>query len=126
MQTSAGVVGSSHIRTYTGPAGTTYGLALIQGATDGAVILPTGANMACLGINSETDVANSGVLGVVTGGETVAIAGAAVAAGGYLTADATGKLIPSTAIGDQVIAQAITSAVNAGDEIIVQVTKFIR
>ena len=127
MLTANGPVGSSNIRTYTGPAGTGYGLLVIQGATDDAVALPTVANVACVGINNETDIANSGVLGIVMSGETIAIAGAVnIAAGTYLVNAIGGQLIPSTAIGDNVTAKALTSSVNIGDEIVVEMTRFIR
>lgn len=126
MKCLTGAIGNTRIRPYTGPAGTTYGLAVKQGATDSAVILPTAANQQCLGIVSESDITDSGILGIVRDGETIAIAGAAIAADADLIVDATGKLITSTATGDNVIARAITSAIASGDEVLVEITKFVK
>jgi hypothetical protein len=124
--TLVGEIGNKRIRPYTGPAGTAYGLAVKQGASDGACILPTAANQRCLGIVNETDTLQTGILAVVWEGETIAICGAAVAANDWLIANATGQLITSTAIGDEVIARAVTSTAAAGDEVLVQLGRFIR
>lgn len=126
MQTSVGTIGNAKIRPYTGPAGLSYGLAVKQGATDGAVISPTGSGQRCLGINAETDIANSGLLGIVWDGEVIAIAGAAIAADVDLIANAAGQLIPSVTAGDFVLARAVTSAAALGDEVVVQLTRFIK
>jgi hypothetical protein len=126
MKTSVGTIGNKKTRPYTGPAGTAFGIAVKQGATDGAVILVTGSGQRCIGIVEEADVSNKGLLSVVWEGEQVAIAGAAIVADQDLIADATGRLIPSVTAGDQVLARAVTSAAAAGDEVVVQLNRFIK
>jgi hypothetical protein len=112
MKTSVGTIGNKKTRPYTGPAGTAFGIAVKQGATDGAVILVTGSGQRCIGIVEEA--------------EQVAIAGAAIVADQDLIVDATGRLIPSVTAGDQVLARAVTSAAAAGDEVVVQLNRFIK
>jgi hypothetical protein len=121
-----GPIGTRRIRPYSGPAGTAYGLAVKQGATDGAVILPTGSGQRCLGIVAESDLDQTGELGVVVEGETLAIIGAAVGADVDLIANAAGQLIPSAASGDQVLAISVTSGAALGDEIVVKLNRFIK
>lgn len=126
MKCLTGAIGNNRIRPYAGPAGTAYGLAVKQGASDGAVILPTGAGQKCLGIVFESDLTNSGILAIARSGETVAIAGAAIAADDYLIANAAGQLVTSTTAADFVLARAITSAAALGDEVLVEICQFIR
>jgi hypothetical protein len=120
-----GPVGTNRIRAYNGPAGTGYGLAVAQGADDNSVVLPA-AGHRCLGITVEPDTNLTGLLGVARDGEVPAIIGAAVEADQDLIADAAGRLVPSVTDGDQVIARAITSGAALGDEIIVEITKFVK
>ena len=126
MKSVVGVIGSRRTRPYTGPAGTSYGLAVKQGGADNAVILPTASGQRCIGIVEETDVANSGLLSVIWEGECIAIAGAAIPADSDLIANAAGQLIPSVTAADQVIARAVTSAAALGDEVVVQLNRFIK
>jgi hypothetical protein len=126
MQTLVGPIGTPRTRAYNGPAGTSYGLAVKQGGADNAVILPTGSGQRCIGIVQETDVAQSGLLNIVWEGETIAIAGAAIAADQDLIANAAGQLIPSVTDLDPVLARAVTSAAALGDEVVVQLTRFIK
>jgi len=126
MKTTVGLIGDQRTRPYTGPAGTTYGLAVKQGGADGAVILPTGSGQRCLGIVAESDLANTGELLIIWQGEAIAIAGAAIAADVDLIVDAAGRVIPSVTDLDQVIARAVTSAAALGDEVVVQLNRFIK
>jgi hypothetical protein len=126
MKCVVGAIGNTRTRPYTGPAGLGYGLAVKQGATDGAVILPTGSGQRCIGIISESDLLNKGEYNVVWEGETIAIAGAAIAADQDLIANAAGQLIPSVTDLDPVLARAVTSAAALGDEVLVQICRFIK
>jgi hypothetical protein len=126
MKTTVGLIGDQRTRPYTGPAGTGYGLAVKQGGSDGAVILPTGSGQRCIGLVAESDVANTGELLIVWQGEAIGIAGAAIAADVDLIANAAGQLIPSVTAADQVLARAVTSAAALGDEVVVQLNRFIK
>jgi len=126
MKTTVGLIGDQRTRPYTGPAGTTYGLAVKQGGSDGAVILPTGSGQRCIGLVAESDLALTGELLIVWEGEAIGIAGAAIAADQDLIANAAGQLIPSVTDLDPVLARAVTSAAALGDELVVQMTRFIK
>jgi hypothetical protein len=126
MKTTVGLIGDQRTRPYTGPAGTTYGLAVKQGGSDGAVILPTGSGQRCIGLVAESDLANTGELLIIWQGEAIAIAGAAITADQDLIANAAGQLIPSVTDLDPVLARAVTSAAALGDEIVVQIERFIK
>jgi hypothetical protein len=121
-----GPQGPKSIRSYDGPAGFGFGLAVKQGAADTACLAVTASGQKCIGINEFTDVVNTGKLGIVRGGETAAIAGAAVAADTECIVDANGMVIASTAQGDFVLGRTITSAAAANDEVIFVVDPYIR
>lgn len=121
---TTGVIRSSR-RTYQATAPINRGLAVQQGASD-PYVAQAGANTTNIGIVEENVVNAGDPSSIVTEGEAVAVIGAAVTAGEYLISNAAGQLIPSSATGDQVIAQALSSNPNAGDYIVVQITKFIR
>jgi hypothetical protein len=96
-----------------------------QGADDQHAAAAT-ANAVCLGVQEEDTVNANDPTSVVMSGEAVIICGAAVSAGQFLISDASGHAIPSTTAGDNVVAQAISSATSAGDFFVGQIVKFIR
>jgi hypothetical protein len=102
------------------------GYVVIQGASDGQATLATGNVAAALGIQEESSINAGDVISVTRRGEAYGVIGAAVNAGQWLVSDALGRLIPSTAQGDYVIGQAVTSGTTANDEIVVDVNLYIR
>ncbi|QHN04420.1 hypothetical protein FTO74_14385 [Granulicella sp. WH15] len=122
-----GVIDAGHLtRTYqAGVAGMKRGTAVMQGA-DPQHVIPATANAQCLGLLEE-DVINVGDdCAVRVSGEAVFIAGAVLNAPAYLVSNATGQLIPSAAIGDNVIARAVSSIAAIGDYGTAFITPFIR
>ncbi len=102
------------------------GLAVVQGADDNHVVTAAAANANAIGIQEEATIAAGAPVSVIRSGEAVAVYGAAVAAGQYLITDAQGRLVPTAAAGDNILARAITSGANAGDFGIVFIAPFIR
>lgn len=124
---TTGVVGKAHTRTYQAAAANQFrGLVLVQGANDNTLATSAAANALPIGIQEETTVFVGDPVSAVLLGEATAICGAAVAAGQYVVSNAAGQLIPSAAIGDNVVGRAISSAAVAGDEFIIFVSPFIR
>lgn len=112
----------SVVRTYMAAAAAMKrGYAIVQGADDNHAAL-AGANAQALGIQQEDTINAGDPLAVVRWGEAVAVIGAAVAAGQYLSTDSLGRLVPVTPGSANVVALAISSGSNAGDFIIVLVT----
>lgn len=123
---TTGVIGEAHKRTYlAGVAGMQRGVAVMQGADDNHVV-PATANAQCLGILEESTFNVGDAASVVDAGEAVYVAGAAIVAPAFLISNATGQLVPSAAIGDQVIIRAISSSSSAGDYGVGRLTPFIR
>lgn len=102
------------------------GTFVIQGADDFHAATAAAANADCLGVQDEDSVNAGDPIRVITGGEAVCMIGATVASGGYCKVDASGRLIPTSASGDYIVAKAITSGVNAGDFITAKIVLFIR
>jgi hypothetical protein len=102
------------------------GIFVVQGADDVHVAAASVANSDCLGVQEEDSINANDPVRIIKGGEAVCIIGAAISSGVYAKVDASGRLIPTTAAGDYIVAKAITSGVNAGDFIIADVVRFIR
>jgi hypothetical protein len=122
--TTTVVAGS--VRTYQGPPNLVAGTCVTQGASDGLIALPTAPNQQILGIVEETDLVGRGVYAIVRQGESTAICGAAVVAPAWLKSDGNGNVVPSTAVGDNLVGYALSSTVNALDELVVFVSPSIR
>ena len=116
-----GVVVQPIRRTYRAEVALTRGQAVIQGTADDQVKLPGAANVPCIGIVEE-DAAAGAPVSVIVGGEAVAIAGAAIAAGAYVqTAGASGKVIATAAAGQNFLGRAVHAAAADADEVVLQV-----
>lgn len=121
-----GISGKRSSRSYLAQtAGMARGFVVIQGSTDTNAVLSTG-NVVPLGIQDESSINVGDVISITRSGEAYGVIGAAVNAGQYVISDAQGRLIPSAAVGDCVVGQALTSGAAANDEIIVDVHPFIR
>lgn len=82
-----------------------------------------------LGFVQETvAVADAGrrVVGVMTHGVTIAIAAAPITAGANLKVTATGRLTPTTAVNDIIVARARTAAAADGDWLEVDIIHSVR
>ncbi len=124
---TTGVCGQSHSRTYQATAANQLrGLALVQGADDAHLSTAAAANAQALGVQAESTLYAGDPISAVLWGETTAIAGAAITAGQYVITNAAGQFVPSTAIGDNVVGRAISSAAVLGDEFVIFVNPFIR
>lgn len=88
-----------------------------------AVALATAADQFLHGVSVEpADVANGDRIDVQTSGFVEVEAGAAIALGAYLTADAQGRVTTATST-DEIIGRANDVASQAGDVIEVEITK---
>ena len=124
---TTGVIGQSHTRTFQATAANQLrGLALVQGADDNHLSTAAAANAQVIGVQAESTLNAGDPLTAVLSGEATCIAGAAIGAGTYFIATATGQFIPSTAIGDNVVGRAVSSAALAGDEFVGFIQPFIR
>jgi len=124
---TTGIVGKPHTRTYqAAAAGQLRGLVLVQGANDSTLATAAAANAVPIGIQEESTIYAGDPVSAVLWGEATAIAGAAVNAGQYVVSNAAGQLIASTAVGDNVVGKALSSAALAGDEFVILVSPFIR
>ncbi len=122
-----GITGNPFIRTYqAGVANILRGLALVQGASDAQLVPATVANSQVIAIAQESTINVGDPLSAVVEGEAVGIAGAAITAGEYVTTNAAGQLVPSTAVGDNVIGRAVNSQPTVGGELVVFINPFIR
>jgi hypothetical protein len=113
-------------RTYAGPPNLTAGTFVVQGASDGVIALPSGANQQAIGVITDSDLVGAGVYNVRRFGESYAICGAALVAPGYFKLDANGHAVPTTAAGDNIAGFAVSSTVNALDEFVAFVAPSIR
>jgi hypothetical protein len=128
-----GPVGIPAIRTRVAEtAAILRGLAVAQGAADNGGRLVTVLNTRVVGIAGDVPVAGTNVgdaFPVVQDGETVAIAGAVIAAGQYVKADATSRFIPAvgaSGTGEEIAGRAQSSAAVIGDEFIIDVAPFVK
>ncbi len=121
---TTGVIGGAAVRTFTANAAAmSKGLAVVSVTDDNHVAI-AGANVTILGIIDESTINIGDAIGIVESGECYAVIGAAVSIGQWLVTDGSGRLIPSTNTGDNVVAQAKSSGSSAGDFIVVQVGQF--
>ena len=120
-----GPAGIADSRSYVAEGGTlTRGMAVIPGTAENQVKAPgavaTG-NLQVIGIVAEEAAAGAPVK-VVTRGECVAIAKAAITHGDILkAAGADGKVELTTTDNDGVFAQAVSDAAADGDEVVIRV-----
>ncbi len=119
-----GVSGIPETRTYTAEGALTRGMAVIPGTAQNqvkpAAVVATG-NLKVVGIVAE-DAADGAPVRIVTQGECVAIAAAAIAHGDALkTVAAASKVEPTTTDNDGIFAVAVSDAAADGDECIVRV-----
>ncbi|MDR3797969.1 MAG: hypothetical protein P4K93_07440 [Terracidiphilus sp.] len=128
-----GPVGIPEIRTRMAEtAGILRGLAVAQGVADGGGKLITVLNTRVVGVAGDVPVGGTAVgdaFPVVQGGETVAIAGAVIAAGQYVKADATSRFIPAvgaSGTGEEIAGRAQSSAAVVGDEFIIDVLPMVK
>jgi hypothetical protein len=123
-----GPIGSPQTRAFTAAsANMMRGMVAIFGADEFHAALAGAANPVGIGIVEEDSPTLSvgDDVSVVMDGETPAIIGAAVAPGQFLKADATNRLIPAVAAGDNVIAFSLSQNENPGDWVTVRVLHFI-
>lgn len=121
-----GAVGIPAIRTREAEtAGILRGYAVAQGVADNGAKLVTVLNTRVIGVAGDVPLAGTGVgdpFPVVQDGETVGIAGAVIAAGQYVKADATSRFIPAVGAagaGEEIAGRAQSSAAVVGDEFII-------
>lgn len=101
---------------------TVNALRIVKYGTAPAVIQGAAATDALLGVTTNTAAAVSGeTVDVVMFGEAQVTAGAAVAAGAFLTSDATGRAVTAAAT-NPCIGRALTAAAAADDVITVLVS----
>jgi hypothetical protein len=123
---TTGVIGSPRSRTYQAQtANMGRGLIAAQGATDTQVAV-SGANAEGIGIVQESTLSIGDPISITLEGEAYAVIGAPVNAGQYVISDASGRAVPSTAVGDNIVGRAISSGSAANDEIVIYVNPFIR
>jgi hypothetical protein len=127
-----GPVGIPAIRTRVAEtAAILRGLAVAQGVADNGGKLVTVLNTRVVGIAGDVPVAGTNVgdaFPVVQHGETPAIAGAVIAAGQYVKADATSRFIPATGtagVSEEIFGRAQSSAAAAGDEFILLIAPMV-
>lgn len=122
-----GVTGCPFVRTYqSGVVNILRGQALVQGASDAQLVPATVANSQVIAIAQESTINVGDPLSAVVEGEAVGIAGAPVVAGQYVVTNAASQLVPSAAVGDNVIGRAVNSQATVGGEFVVFVNPFIR
>jgi hypothetical protein len=109
-------------RTYRAEVAVTRGVAVIQGTADDQAKLPAGGNVWALGIVEEDQATAGGPVSVVTDGECIGIAAAAINAGDKVEIAAnTGKLQATTTDKHNVVGIARSSAAGDGDEFVIDV-----
>jgi hypothetical protein len=79
--------------------------------------LANSATAASIGISDELAIAAGQRVDVLMTGIAFVTAGAAIARGAPLTADATGRAIPAATVGNRVVGFALEDAAAAGDRI---------
>ncbi len=128
-----GPVGIPVIRTRAAEtAGILRGYAVGQGVADNGGKLITVLNSRVVGVAGDVPLNGTNVgdaFPCVQDGETVAIAGAVIAAGQYVKADATSRFIPAVAAsgsGEEIAGRAQSSALVVGDEFIIDVAPSVK
>jgi hypothetical protein len=123
---TSGLTGFTAGRTYTASAAAMgKGLAVVRVTDDNHVAI-AGANVAILGFVDESNINIGDAINIIEAGEFYGQIGAAVTAGNFLITDASGRLIPTAAAGDNVVAMALTSGTSANDFIVAIVNQFVR
>lgn len=123
---TTGVIGTPSKRTYLAKAANLKrGYAAVRDTDDNHVNV-AGANVAVTGFIEESIVNAEDPISIITAGEFVAKIGAAVTAEQFLITDSSGRLIPTSAAGDNIVAQAVSSGANANDYIVARVCQFVR
>jgi hypothetical protein len=121
-----GPIGRPEVRTYAaGAAAMGKGLAVVRGTDDNTVAI-AGANVSVLGFIDESNINAGDDIGIVEGGEVLVPIGAAVAVGNWLITNASGQVVPTSAAGDNIVGQALSSNSNAGDFIVMHINQFVR
>ena len=121
-----GCVGITNSKTYMSESLLTFGYGAAKGVLDGNCTAITAAGQRGLGIVA-ADVASVGASSNITRlGDALAIAGGPISTGDYVKFDAVGRVVTSTAAGDEIIGRAESTAVNVGDQLIVFVMPSIR
>ena len=115
---TVGPVGPVSEKTYAADSALTLGYVVTSGAADAHATAITALGQVPLGIVSQGVVNVGDPAPVVRLGDARAIAGAAVANGVLVKADASGRLIPAVA-GDLTIGRAESTASGFGDEFLV-------
>jgi hypothetical protein len=125
---TVGPVGPINEKTYLSQSLLSKGLAAKAGTVDGSSTAVTGAGQRALGIVSNDVTVIGNPAPIVRHGDTVGIAGAAIANDNYLKVNATGQLVPvagGAGSGEEVVGRAQSTANALGDEICVFVNPFV-
>ena len=104
------------IKSYTAEGAIPASRIVTMGTAETQTTLATSAADTALGVSqSQADAADGSVIDVTMVGIVDVEAGAAIAAGAWVTADANGKAVATTTAGDEVVGKALTSSAADGD-----------